>query len=230
MEKVLVVEDDNGIATFVKTELEHEGFSVSYAADGRSALSVFQTYVPDIMLLDIMLPEISGLEVLRRIRKTSQVPVILLTARGETYDKVNGLNAGADDYLAKPFEIEELFARMRAVLRRADTNRSEKVLGVKNLELRADTMEVILDGNAIDLSRTEFFLLKTLLVHKGTVLSRDEIITNVWGSEHYIDENSVDVYIRYLRSKIDEKAGREYITTVRGFGYVIKDESEHEKT
>ena len=230
MEKVLVVEDDNGIASFVKTELEHEGFFVTYAADGRSALSAFQTSVPDIILLDIMLPEISGLEVLRRIRKTSQVPVILLTARGETYDKVNGLNAGADDYLAKPFEIEELFARMRAVLRRSDTNRTEKVLSVKNLELRTDTMEAVLDGNAIDLSRTEFFLLKTLLIHKGTVLSRDEIITNVWGSEHYIDENSVDVYIRYLRSKIDEKAGREYITTVRGFGYVIKDESEHEKT
>jgi two-component system, OmpR family, response regulator ArlR len=222
MEKVLVVEDDAGIAGFLKTELCHEGFDVLYAADGRAALAVFESTPPDIILLDIMLPELSGLEVLRRIRKTSRVPVILLTARGETYDKVNGLNAGADDYLAKPFEIEELLARMRAVMRRMTGGTS--VMKVRNLLLFPDRMEVQLNNKPVELSRTEFFLLKTLMESQNSVLSRDQLISAVWGQGHYIDENSVDVYVRYLRQKIDEKAGEEYITTVRGFGYTIKNE------
>jgi len=230
MTKVLVVEDDAGIADFVQLELRHEGFEVACAATGRDALTAFDTISPDIILLDIMLPELSGLEVLRRIRKISRVPVILLTARGETYDKVNGLDAGADDYLAKPFEIEELLARMRAVLRRTDTGASgvDLILRVKNLELHIDSMVVLLEGKVVELSRTEFLLLKTLLENRNVVMARDKIITAVWGEGHYIDENSVDVYIRYLRSKIDEKAGEEYITTVRGSGYMIRDDAENE--
>jgi two-component system, OmpR family, response regulator ArlR len=228
MDKVLVVEDDSGIADFVKSELTHEGFDVLYAADGREALAVFDSGAPDIVLLDIMLPELSGLEVLRRIRKTSRVPVILVTARGETYDKVNGLNAGADDYLAKPFEIEELLARMRAVLRRTDGGGPDQMLRFRDLELHIGAMDAVVCGKQVDLSKTEFLMLRTLLEHKNKVMSRDEIITAVWGSDHYIDENSVDVYIRYLRSKIDECAGSEYITTVRGFGYVMRDGDGHE--
>ncbi len=223
MEKVLVVEDDAGIMGFLKTELCHEGFEVRDAADGRAALAVFESCPPDIILLDIMLPGLSGLEVLRRIRKSSKVPVILLTARGETYDKVNGLNAGADDYLTKPFEIEELLARMRAVMRRIPGFVS--VLKIRNLALYPERMEALLNGSVIELSRTEFFLLKTLMENQNTVLNREQLISAVWGQGHYIDENSVDVYVRYIRQKIDERAGEEYITTVRGFGYTMKGEN-----
>jgi two-component system response regulator ArlR len=224
MQKVLVVEDDLGIADFVRLELSHEGFSVVYAGSGRKALAVFESENPDIILLDIMLPELSGLEVLRRIRKTSHVPVILVTARTETYDKVNGLDAGADDYIAKPFEIEELLARMRAVMRRtAETPGMPSVLRIRNLEINLSKMEVLLNGQPVDLSKTEFLLLKTLVEHKNTVLSRDRIISEVWGDNHYIEENSVDVYVRYLRSKIDERSKEEYISTVRGSGYIVKD-------
>lgn len=224
MDKVLVVEDDSGIADFLQTELCHEGFSVVYAGDGRNALSVFDSEKPDIILLDIMLPGLNGLEVLRRIRKTSAVPVILLTARGETYDKVTGLDAGADDYIAKPFAIEELLARMRAVMRRTSPSASE--VRIRGLVLYPDRMETFLNGSRIELSRTEFFLLKTLIEHKNTVLSRSQLINAVWGPGHYIDDNSVDVYVRYLRSKIDEKSGEEFITTVRGTGYTVRDEHE----
>lgn len=226
MEKVLVVEDDAGISDFLQTELCHDGFEVTLAADGRTALSAFESFAPDIILLDIMLPELSGLEVLRRIRKTSQVPVILLTARSETYDKVNGLDAGADDYLAKPFVIEELLARMRAVMRR--TEKKSVSLKFKNLLLNTDGMEAVLNGTEVELSRTEFFILKTLIEHRNVVMSRQQLITAVWGEDHYIDENVIDVYVRYIRAKIDEKAGEEYITTVRGSGYVMKDQHEKE--
>src|SRR5574344_1933069 len=226
--KVLVVEDEEGVRKFVRLELQHEGFDVVTAATGREALSVFEQTGPVLVLLDIMLPELSGLEVLRRIRKTSDVPVILVTARNETYDKVNGLNAGADDYIGKPFEIEELLARMRAVMRRsnkidsADSANSERK--IKDLRLNIDSMEVFLSGEKIDLSKTEFLLLKCLMDNQNTVMSRDKILEQVWGENHFIDENSVDVYMRYLRSKIDDKAGTEYISTVRGAGDVIRNE------
>lgn len=223
MIKILIVEDDQGIREFVEAELKHEGFEVETASDGRQALSVFEEKKPDIILLDIMLPQLSGLEVLRRIRKTSQVPVILVTARGETYDKVNGLNAGADDYLAKPFEIEELLARVRAVLRRTENNLDKKQnLKIRNLELNVSSMSALLDGKTIELSKTEFLLLKYLMENADCVLSRDQIISAVWGSEHYIEDNAVDVYIRYLRNKIDKVSGSDFIFTVRGSGYIMK--------
>lgn len=228
MQKILVVEDDEGIRSFVKLELEHEGFAVVCAEDGSSAMEVFEKQNPDLVILDIMLPVFSGLEVLRRIRKTSMVPVILLTARGETYDRVNGLNAGADDYITKPFEIEELLARMRSLFRRmASFSQSggNSCKKVRSLELRTDSMEVFLEGKPVDLSKTEFLLLKCFMENVNTVLSRDVIISAVWGREHYIDENSVDVYVRYLRAKIDDSVGEEYISTVRGAGYVMRDEA-----
>lgn len=222
--RVLIVEDDSGIADFLQLELEHEGFEVLHAEDGRKALELFESGAPDIILLDIMLPKLNGLEVLRRIRKTSRVPVIMLTARGDTLDKVSGLDSGADDYLAKPFEIEELLARMRAVMRRNEAN--DEPLKLRGIELNRDSMEVKINKERIALSKTEYLLLKTFIENKNVVLSRDKIINAVWGENHYIDENSVDVYVRYLRSKIDDKTGEEYISTVRGAGYVMRDTSD----
>ena len=222
--RVLIVEDDSGIADFLQLELDHEGFEVLHAEDGRKALELFESGAPDIILLDIMLPKLNGLEVLRRIRKTSRVPVIMLTARGDTLDKVSGLDSGADDYLAKPFEIEELLARMRAVMRRNEAN--DEPLKLRGIELNRDSMEVKINKERIALSKTEYLLLKTFIENKNVVLSRDKIISAVWGENHYIDENSVDVYVRYLRSKIDDKTGEEYISTVRGAGYVIRDTSD----
>ena len=222
--RVLIVEDDSGIADFLQLELEHEGLDVLHAEDGRKALELFESGAPDIILLDIMLPKLNGLEVLRRIRKISRVPVIMLTARGDTLDKVSGLDSGADDYLAKPFEIEELLARMRAVMRRNEAN--DEPLKLRGIELNRDSMEVRVHKERIALSKTEYLLLKTFIENKNVVLSRDKIINAVWGENHYIDENSVDVYVRYLRSKIDDKTGEEYISTVRGAGYVMRDTSD----
>ena len=225
MEKILVVEDDSGISDFVKAELDHEGFETTVAADGRVALEVFESFNPDLILLDVMLPGLSGLEVLRRIRKTSAVPVIMVTARGETYDRVNGLDAGADDYLPKPFEIEELLARMRAVLRRSAKVAAEaKSFKIRDLELNCDSMKVTLKGEVIELSKTEYLMLKLLMEKKNQVLSRDQMIDDVWGEDHFIDVNTIDVYVGYLRSKIDQVAGETYIKTVRGTGYMMIDE------
>lgn len=222
MVQVLIVEDDSGIAEFLRLELEHEGYAILHTADGRTALEIFEKAAPDIVLLDIMLPQLNGLEVLRRIRKTSKTPVIMLTARGDTFDKVSGLDSGADDYLAKPFEIEELLARMRAVLRRNNA-REITPLKLRGIALNPNSMEVTVNKERVILSKTEYLLLKTLLEHKNTVLSRDTIISTVWGEDHYIDENSVDVYVRYLRAKIDDRTGEEYISTVRGVGYIMRD-------
>lgn len=225
MEKILIVEDDSGISDFVKAELDHEGFETTVAADGRVALEVFESFNPDLILLDVMLPGLSGLEVLRRIRKTSAVPVIMVTARGETYDRVNGLDAGADDYLPKPFEIEELLARMRAVLRRSAKVATEaKSFKIRDLELNCDSMKVTLKGEVIELSKTEYLMLKLLMEKKNQVLSRDQMIDDVWGEDHFIDVNTIDVYVGYLRSKIDQVAGETYIKTVRGTGYMMIDE------
>ena len=220
MEKILIVEDDTGIADFEKSELIHEGYNVVYADDGRKALEVFEAEKPDLVLLDIMIPSLSGLEVLRRIRKESQVPVILVTARGETYDKVTGLNAGADDYIAKPFEIEELLARMNAVLRRSRINSSIS-RGYRNssLVLNPESMSVTVKDKDLTLSKTEFLMLKYFMENLDTVLNRDQIIDAVWGKDHYIDENNVDVYVGYLRNKIATLTTEDFIITVRGAGY-----------
>lgn len=224
MEKILVVEDDDGIAEFETLELEHEGFEIKRAVNGREALDLFESFGPDVILLDVMLPELSGLEVLRRIRKTSSVPVIMVSARGETYDKVNGLDAGADDYIAKPFEIEELLARLRAVIRRSDKSNAEgKTYSIGNLVLNTESMEVTNNGELIELSKTEYLLLKCLLANIDVVMSRDAIIDQVWGEGHSIDVNAVDVYVRYLRSKL----GEGIISTVRGAGYVIRSEQKN---
>lgn len=246
MERILIVEDEPGIASFVKLELSHEGYQTQVAEDGRSALDFIQQEEWDLILLDVMLPGISGLEVLRRIRKNSSVPVILLTARGETMDRVAGLDAGADDYLPKPFAIEELLARIRSLLRRKsswsgesreDTPSPEKNSGEKSGEeseidgllklgsiaLNPKSCIVTLDGRELSLTKTEYMLLHCFMRHKNEALTREKIIDLVWGEEHYIDANSVDVYVRYLRNKLDGVGQDSCITTLRGIGYIMKE-------
>ena len=220
--KILIVEDDAGISDFVIPELEHEGYTTCLAVTGREALEKFESEKPDLILLDIMLPELNGLEVLRRIRAVSTVPVILETARGETIDKINGLNLGADDYIPKPFEIEELLARINALFRRVSFSKSkDTAVAYKNLSLNLDRMSFSLEDNEVQLSKTEFLLLKLLLENQGKVHSRQQIIDEIWGKNHFIDENTVDVYVGYLRSKISEFSKDEYIKTVRGAGYMM---------
>jgi two-component system response regulator ArlR len=237
MEKILLVEDEHGIASFVRLELLHEGYQVQVAEDGRKGLELFQEGQWDLILLDIMLPGINGLEVLRRIRKLSSVPVILLTARGDTLDKVSGLDAGADDYLSKPFAIEELLARIRSLLRRknawgsgtvsaqANSTQDESLLFFRNITLNPKSREVSLDGQLLSLTKTEYQLLFCLMSHKNEALSREKIMDMVWGQEHYIDPNSVDVYVRYLRNKLDVAGKESCITTLRGIGYIMKEPS-----
>lgn len=237
MEKILLVEDEHGIASFVRLELLHEGYQVQVAEDGRQGLELFQEGQWDLILLDIMLPGINGLEVLRRIRKLSSVPVILLTARGDTLDKVSGLDAGADDYLSKPFAIEELLARIRSLLRRknawgsgtvsaqATSTQDEGLLFFRNITLNPKSREVSLDGQLLSLTKTEYQLLFCLMSHKNEALSREKIMDMVWGQQHYIDPNSVDVYVRYLRNKLDVTGKESCITTLRGIGYIMKEPS-----
>lgn len=221
--KILIVEDDAGISDFVISELEHEGYTTSLAVNGRDALVKFENEKPDLILLDIMLPELNGLEVLRRIRAVSTVPVILETARGETIDKINGLNLGADDYIPKPFEIEELLARINALFRRVNYSTPQiPASSVKDLTLNLDRMSFTIKDAEVQLSKTEFLLLKLLIENQSKVFSRQQIIDEIWGKNHFIDENTVDVYVGYLRSKISEHTKDEYIRTVRGAGYTME--------
>ena len=216
MAKVLIVEDDEGISEFVELELKHEGYETVLAKSGREGLEKFESENPDMVLLDVMLPEMNGLEVLRRIRSKSNVPVILETARGETIDKINGLNSGADDYISKPFEIEELLARMNAVRRRANAPKvGGKIIKIRDLEMNIDSMSVTVNGKPENVSKTEFLMLKLFMENPYKVMIRDDIIDSIWGKDHYIDVNTVDVYVGYIRSKI----GADYIKTVRGSGY-----------
>lgn len=220
MAKILIVEDDPGIVDFVELELKHEGFETVVAKTGREGLEKVEQEKPDMILLDIMLPEMNGLEVLRRIRKDSNIPVILETARGETLDKINGLNSGADDYIAKPFDIEELLARINAVLRRVEAAKpNQNVLKCRDVELNVASMSVSVKGENVLFSKTEFLMLKNFMENPEVVMSRDDIIDAIWGKGHFIDVNTVDVYVGYLRSKIDQTLGEEYIKTVRGAGY-----------
>jgi len=222
MEKILIVEDDQTVLNFETKELEHEGYKIVSATDGRTALELFEKENPDLVLLDIMLPELNGIEVLRRIRKTSSIPVIMVTAKGEVYDKVNGLMTGADDYISKPFAIEELLARIYALLRRSNNPAaSESVLKNRDVELDVQSMILKVQDKTYSLSKLEFFLLKYLLENQNVALSRNQIIDNVWGKDYIIEEGTIDVYINYLRSKIDQPLKTQYIKTIRGIGYMM---------
>ena len=223
--KILIIEDEEKIARFIELELDHEGYEVDKCTDGREGLEKAESGVYDLILLDIMLPGLNGLEVLRRLRKTSSVPVIMLTARDAVMDKVSGLDLGADDYITKPFAIEELLARIRLVLRHKGGNAQQQSedLTLGDLSLSVSRHEVHYREDLIDLTAREFTLLQTLLENKNIVLSRSSLLERVWGYDYMGETNVVDVYIRYLRSKLDDVYGVHIIHTVRGVGYVIKD-------
>ncbi|MBC5737406.1 response regulator transcription factor [Lawsonibacter faecis] len=223
-EKILLVEDEEKLARVVELELRYEGYEVEKAFDGRAGLDKALSGEFDLVLLDIMLPALSGMEVLRRLRKESQLPVIMLTARDTVVDKVAGLDSGADDYITKPFEIEELLARIRAALRKRPARPEGETLTAGPLVMDADRHEVTVNGTAVELTRREFDLLKYLLENKERVISRESLLDNVWGFDFVGETNAVDVYIRFLRSKIDEAFDIKLIHTVRGVGYVIREE------
>jgi DNA-binding response OmpR family regulator len=223
--KILLVEDDDKLARFVELELCHEGYSVAKAFTGREGYELAAGGGFDLVLLDIMLPELNGMEVLRRLRKISSIPVILLTARDEVMDKVVGLDQGADDYITKPFAIEELLARVRAALRKRSASAGDdQLLCAIDVKLDLKRHKVTVRETLVELTKREFDLLHYLLKNKGIVVTRDMLLENVWDYEFDGGTNAVDVYIRFLRGKIDEVFDIKLIHTVRGVGYVIKDE------
>jgi two-component system response regulator ArlR len=222
--KILLIEDEEKLARFVELELSYEGYRVTKAFDGRRGLELAESGEFDLVLLDIMLPELSGMEVLRRIRRKSSIPVIMLTARDSIEDKVAGLDRGADDYLTKPFAIEELLARICTALRKKTIGTESSVLSASRVRLDVARRTVTVDDVPVELTKREFDLLHCLLKNKGIVLSRDTLMDHVWDYDFDGETNAVDVYIRFLRSKIDEAFGIKLIHTVRGVGYVIKDE------
>lgn len=221
--QILLVEDEIKLARFVELELSSEGYQVSVAHDGISGLTLARELSYDLAILDWMLPGLTGVELCRRLRATgSKVPVILLTAKDDVSDRVAGLDSGADDYVVKPFSIEELLARIRAHLRRTqETN--EDILLFEDLSLNRRTREVFRSKRAIDLTAKEFDLLDYLLSHPRQVFTRDQILECVWGYDFLGDSNIIEVYIRYLRLKLEENSEKRLIHTVRGVGYVLRE-------
>lgn len=224
MSRILIVEDEKKIARFLELELQHEGYEVDTASDGRTGLEKALNWKPDLMILDLMLPELSGIEVCRRLRHESDLPIIMLTAKDDVSDKVMGLDMGADDYMTKPFAIEELLARIRVGLkkRRATADAApSSVLMAGKLRLDASSYAVSFDNTPISLTKKEFDLLRYLMHHKGQAVTRDMLLSDVWGYDYAGDTNVVDVYIRYLRHKIDEPFGIKTIHTIRAVGYMF---------
>lgn len=219
--KILIVEDDPKISRFVSLELTHEGYETEVVSDGKAALAAALDGDYGLIVLDVMLPSLNGIEVLRRLRKVKSTPVIILTARDQVMDKVAGLDVGANDYMTKPFAIEELLARIRVNLRKKTSD--SRTMSVGKLLVDCDSLSAAYDGEPIELTKREFDLLVYLLRNKNIVVSREQALDAVWGFEFYGNTNVVDVYIRYLRSKIDDRWGVEVIQTVRGTGYVIRD-------
>ena len=222
----MVVEDESKIARFLELELKHEGYEVELAFDGRDGLEKASKQDIDLVILDLMLPLLSGIEVLRRLRKSSDLPVIMLTAKDDVSDKVVGLDSGADDYVTKPFAIEELLARIRVALKRNGTGKKkneDEVLTAGELILNKTSHMVTFDGEEVPLSKKEYDLLEYMMENSGIVLSREKLIEKVWGYDYYGDTNVTDVYIRYIRAKIDQKYNRTYIRTIRGVGYIFEE-------
>jgi len=227
MEKILIVEDEEKIARFVQLELEYEGYKVEKSLNGRDGLELIKAHPFDLVLLDVMLPGLNGIEVLRRIRQFSEVPVILLTARDTVMDKVTGLDGGADDYITKPFAIEELLARIRAALRKksiATLDAATAILHAGPLQLDPIRREAKVNDTVLDLTKREFDLLQYFLENKNIVLQREVLLEHIWGYDFDGGSNAVDVYVRYLRAKVEEPFDLKLIQTVRGVGYVIRDE------
>ena len=223
MYNVLIVEDEENMVSFIKMELEYEGYNVDVANDGRRAVSLALEKDYDVILLDLMLPGINGIEVCRRIRKEKETPIIMLTARDSVMDKVTGLKSGADDYLAKPFAIEELIARMEVIFRRNKKEKINSELKFKDIILDIEGRTVRRNNEVIELTNTEFQLLLMFMKNINRALTRDIIMENIWGYNSEAETTVVDVYVRYIRNKLDKNDKEKYIQTIRGVGYIMRD-------
>ena len=230
MSKILIIEDEEKIARFVELELSHEGYETDKATNGREGLEKIESGGYDLVILDIMLPELNGIEVLRRARRTTDVPVILLTARDSVTDKVSGLDMGANDYITKPFAIEELLARIRAILRSsekaaekapepAEKEEDGSILSCSGVEMNTDSHEVTYNGQPVELTNREFILLRTLMENKNVAMTREKLLCDAWGYDYYGETNIIDVYVRYIRHKTAD----DVIKTIRGVGYIVSD-------
>jgi two-component system response regulator MprA len=222
--RLLVVEDDPQVRAMLTRALRYEGFDVAAACDGAEAMAALRSEPPDLVLLDLLLPDADGVELCGRMRAAGDaVPVLMVTARDTVTDRVSGFEAGADDYLVKPFSTAELVARVRALLRRARERPAEPTRRIGDLELDPSTHEVRRGGRALHLTRREFDLLAVFLAHPGTVLARDRLLAEAWGFESHVETNAIDVYVGYLRRKLEEGGGTRLIQTVRGVGYVLRE-------
>ena len=221
MKRILMVEDESSIYEFVKLELEYEGYQVCVKEDGRDGLqeALYNDY--DLVILDVMLPSINGFEICRRLKREKNTPVIMLSAKDSVMDKVNGLQIGADDYISKPFAIEELLARIEVVFRRID-NASEIIVRIKDLVINKQSRVVKQGDNEINLTNKEYELLQILIDNKDKVVTRDEMLENIWGYDYEPETNVIDVYVRYLRAKLNPKDKEKYIQTVRSVGYIMR--------
>ena len=218
--KILVIDDDEKLNSLLKEYLSKFGFEVFSATHPKEGLKIFRQMVPDLVVLDVMMPDMDGFEVCREIRKESDIPVIMLTARGELTDKVVGLELGADDYIPKPFEPRELVARIQVILRRINASPKSGKLAIGNLELFPEKYLAKIDGKQLDLSTLEFTLLELFVKNKGKVLSRDQLMDNLHGMDWQVFDRSIDVLVSRLRQKLNEDPKNpEYIKTVRGIGY-----------
>lgn len=219
MTNILIVEDEQNLARFIELELTHENYTVDIENDGKVGLDKALSKPYDLYILDLMLPNINGLEICRQIRQKTTTPIIIITAKSETYDKVAGLDYGADDYIVKPFDIEELLARIRAVLRRQP---DKDILDINGIIIDKDAFKVTVNGHQLELTKTEYDLLYVLAENRNHVMQREQILDHVWGYNSEVETNVVDVYIRYLRNKLKPFNKEKSIETVRGVGYVIR--------
>ncbi|MCX7884103.1 MAG: response regulator transcription factor [Caloramator sp.] len=227
-EKILIIDDESNIVELIKYNLEMNGYKVLYAYDGNEGLNIAREQNPDLILLDIMLPQMDGFDVCKEIKKDKEIehiPIIMLTAKGEEFDKILGLELGADDYITKPFSVRELLARIKAVMRRNKKEENSQVIKFDNLIIDFDKHEVLKSGKKVDLTLKEFELLRLLILNKGKVLTRDFLLDKIWGYEYYGETRTVDVHVRHLRQKIeDDDKNPRYIETIRGIGYKFKEQ------
>lgn len=221
--KILIVEDEKQMSMFIEMELKHEDYQADVSYNGIDALKKVKEGKYDLIILDIMLPGLNGIEVCKKIRQHQNIPIIMLTAKSDLSDKVKGLDSGANDYMTKPFEIEELLARIRVIQRNTISKYKQDEIKFKDIVMNNSTHQVLRDGRKIELTKKEYDLLQILLINKNIVLTRDQLIEKIWGYNYEGDTKVVDVFIRYLRSKIDDDFEDKLITTVRGVGYVINE-------
>lgn len=230
MSKILIIEDEKNLARFVELELQHEKYDTTVESNGRKGLDLALRDNYDAILLDLMLPDLNGLEIARRVRQEKTTPIIMMTARDSVIDRVSGLDHGADDYIVKPFAIEELLARLRAVLRRVQIEKRasgeaagvQRVIRFNDLTIETANRIVHRGDKTVDLTKREYNLLMTLIEHKNNVVTREQLLKKIWESDSKIETNVVEVYVRYLRNKIDVPGRSSYIKTVRGTGYMVR--------